>query len=271
MKWIVKKTNLTGNLRIPGSKSHTIRALLIATLAHGTSIIRGALLDGDGASALNAASKLGAKISVIDSVITIEGIGDNLNGGEELIYMGNSGTGTRLFATAAALGSRKRLFDGDHSLHSRPMKPLFDALRNLGASFNTKQNDCDIPFSISGPLTGGKTHVSGISSQFLSSILMSAPLVKDNTVTVIVDDLQEKPYVEITLWWLDKLGIQYNINNTFEIFKIPGNQTYKPINIIHRCCTIISNNYFDTKTTINISNNNVRSIMLYSDIYNEIT
>ncbi len=231
MKWRVRKSKLSGSVPVPPSKSHTIRALLVATLAEGESRLKSPLMDGDGASALNAARSLGAFLRLEGDTLTVRGIGGNLGGGSERVDMGNSGTGLNMFMSAAAIGSRSRLFDGDSSLRSRPVKSLLDALAELGAVYEMKSDSGQhLPFSIRGPIHGGKTTVSGLTSQYLSSLLMVAPLLEGDSV-ITVSNLHEKPYVEITLWWLSMLGIRYEVNKDFSTFKVFGGQKYKAIDM----------------------------------------
>ena len=229
MRWRVKPSKLSGRIITPSSKSHTIRALLIATLASGRSVIKDALLKGDGESALNAAKALGAKCEIVDENLIIDGVAENFNLGDDSIFMGNSGTGTRLFTSAAALGTKNRVFDGDDSLRSRPMKPLLVALKKLGADYSLKSTNSDLPFEISGPLKGGEVEIDGLTSQYLSSLLLTAPLIKNDT-KIVVKNLHEKPYVKITLWWLDKMGIKYAVNEDMSTYHIYGSQTYPTIN-----------------------------------------
>jgi 3-phosphoshikimate 1-carboxyvinyltransferase len=231
MKWKVGKSVLSGIIAIPPSKSHTIRALLIATLADGKSIICNPLLKGDGASALNAAQGLGATVNIIDNGVEISGVGADFNRGSDSLDLGNSGTGTNLFASAAALGNRPRRFDGDNSLRSRPFKPVLDALVGLGATYSLENESRDLPFLITGPLRGGITSVNGITSQFLSSILLSAPLIKNGNTTCNVYNLHEHPYVELTLWWLKRQGIKVDYKSDYSQFIIPGDQHYKSFEI----------------------------------------
>ena len=231
MKLIVRQSQLKGPITIPSSKSHTIRALLIGTLAPGTSTIRRPLLTGDGASALGAARNLGAKTVSQGEVFTITGRGDDYNSGSDFFDMGNSGTSTNLFTSAAALGSRKRKFDGDNSLRSRPFKHLLDALVPLGARYERERKDGDLPFTISGPLKGGTTTVNGLSSQYVSSLLFSCPLIKGGDTDFTVINIQEKPYIELTLWWLKKQGIKVEHSADYTKFHIPGNQSYKPFDM----------------------------------------
>jgi 3-phosphoshikimate 1-carboxyvinyltransferase len=230
MKWIVRPSKLSGTIAIPPSKSHTIRALLIASLANGTSTIRRPLLRGDGASAIGAARSLGAEINFNGDILTIKGIGPDFNKGQEYFDMGNSGTGTNLFASAAALGSKKRRFDGDNSLRSRPFKPVLDALKGLGVKYTLDASPRDLPFTIQGPIKGGTTTVDGFSSQFVSSLLFACPLVSSDT-DFTVYNLHEQPYIEITLWWLKKQNIRFECSLDRTKFHIPGNQSYSPFDI----------------------------------------
>lgn len=231
MKWIVRPSRLSGAITIPPSKSHTIRALLIGTLAEGTSRIRKPLLTGDGASALGAARSLGATVDYTGDLLTISGCGGDFSGGSDEFAMGNSGTGTNLFTSAAALGTRPRRFDGDHSLRSRPFKPLLDALVPLGARYTRERTNGDLPFTITGPLTGGTTTVDGVSSQFLSSLLFSCPLIDSEGTDISVVSLQEIPYVEMTLWWLEKQGVRFDHADDFSRFHVPGRQHYRAFDL----------------------------------------
>jgi len=231
MKWKVRSSNLCGNIAIPPSKSHTIRALLIASLAEGKSKIGKPLMSGDGASAIRAAETLGAGINVIGDDIEISGIGSDYNKGKTEFDMGNSGTGTNLFASAAALGSKLRRFDGDSSLRSRPFKPLLDSLSELGVHCNLETSGRDLPFTVCGPLRGGTASVNGFSSQFLSSLLLTCPLIVNGETTLNVYNLHEKPYVEITLWWLSRQNIRLEYDSEMTTFHIPGNQKYSPFNL----------------------------------------
>ena len=105
----------------------------------------------------------------------VSGVGGDYGRGSDHFAMENSGTSTNLFASVAALGSRRRRFDGDESLRSRPFRPLLAALKGLGATFGFERQVSDLPFWVCGPMRGGKTTVNGFSSQFVSSLLFSCP------------------------------------------------------------------------------------------------
>ena len=232
MKWIVRPSKLSGVITVPPSKSHTIRALIVATLAQGDSVIRRPLLEGDGASAIRAAVSLGATVDMRDGDLFVRGVGGDMGLGTDHIDMGNSGTGLNLFCSAAALGSRRRRFDGDASLRTRPVRPLLEALMQLGASVSMEgAGGQDLPFAISGPLRGGRATVDGISSQFVSSLLFAAPLIPDDT-HITVHNLHEQPYVEMTLWWLAGQGIDVERSREFTTYKVRGGQSYKPFDAV---------------------------------------
>lgn len=229
MKWKVKKSKLAGAIAIPASKSHTIRAMLVATLADGTSHIANVLTTGDGASAISAAKSMGASVAVSGtSGVTVQGVAGNYDLGFDDFNMENSGTSTNLFASAAALGSRLRRFDGDSSLHTRPFKPLLAALKNLGAGYSFESTKSDLPFAVKGPIKGGRTVVDGVSSQFVSSLLFSCPCAPQDT-RIEVENLHERPYVEMTMHWLDRQGIQYEASSDRTAFLVRGRQTYQAI------------------------------------------
>jgi len=230
MKIFVTKSKLQGQVSIPGSKSHTIRSFVFALLAKGKSQIERALLSEDTLSCLKGCENLGAQVFHEDNgSIIIHGNGSDIVPVVKMIDVGNSGTSLRLLTGVASLSSSLVSFDGDDSVRKRPMKPLLDALYNLGASISSKNNKGRCPISIKGPVKGGRTQISGITSQFLSSLLIVTPLAKDDSV-IFVKNLHEKSYVGITLSWLDRLGIEYE-NSNMEKFIIPGRQEYKPFKI----------------------------------------
>ena len=223
MKLTAKKSNLKGEILIPASKSHTIRAVAIATMAHGRSYLQNPLTSADARAALTAANEFGARITAKDDVWIIDGTGGHISNIASFVDVANSGTTLRIFSALAALASHPITFDGDSSIRKRPMTPLLSALQSLGVSIKALNDKC--PFTVRGPMQGGSTHVDGISSQFLTALLFSAPLAKADT-EIIVENLHEKPYVEITLDWLRSQNIQFE-QKGLDWFRIKGNQEYK--------------------------------------------
>jgi 3-phosphoshikimate 1-carboxyvinyltransferase len=216
-------SELKGEILIPASKSHTIRAVAMAGIAEGTSILRNYLVSADAISCINGLKEFGATITEKGKELTITGTGGLPKSTCKKIDVGNSGTSLRILTGLASLANFPIIFDGDKSIRSRPMTPLLSALEKLGAEIHSTDGKC--PFTIKGPIMGGKTTVNGISSQFLTSLLFACPLAADDT-EIIVENLHERPYVEITLDWLRKLNIKFE-KKELDWFRIPGGQKYK--------------------------------------------
>jgi 3-phosphoshikimate 1-carboxyvinyltransferase len=214
---------ISGSIHIPASKSHTIRAVAFASVAEGVSTLRNPLMSDDAKSAIEGAIEMGASVQLSDDWI-IRGIGGIPGETCRNINVGNSGTSLRIFTALCALGSHPITFDGDKSIRQRPMMPLLSALENLGVEIiDSSGGKC--PFTIKGPIKGGKTTVNGVSSQFLTALLIACPLAPTDT-EIIVESLNEKPYIEITLDWLRRMGINFE-KQGLEWFKIYGKQQYK--------------------------------------------
>lgn len=224
MIWSVKpSTGLSGRIAVPGSKSHTIRAVIAALLSKGTSEILSPLYSADTRSALNAASALGAVVEESRELWKITGTGKNFRIPPQAVDLGNSGTTMRIITAAAALGNREITFDGDNSLRSRIMQGELTALTRLGASCQSR--DGFAPLSVKGPLKGGKTTVDGTTSQYLTALLMALPLAESDSV-LDLEFLNEGDYVKITLDWLKNCGISVTAATDMLHYEIPGNQEY---------------------------------------------
>ena len=230
MKLQVENSSLKGNVVIPGSKSHAIRALIISSLAKGESEIVRPLDSSDISSCIDACRALGADI-IKGETWKVKGTGGHPTVPENIIDVGNSGTTARLAAGMASLGPNTgyTIMTGDRQTRKRPMGSLLSALNNLGANAYSTKGDGTLPAVIRGRLKGGETSVDGVTSQFLSSLLLCCPLAEGNA-SITVSNLNEKPYVEMTLWWLDKQKIQYQ-QRGLESFEITGEQRYKPFRI----------------------------------------
>jgi 3-phosphoshikimate 1-carboxyvinyltransferase len=225
VKLIVNKTKeLTGDIGIPGSKSHTVRAVVIASLAEGISKITNPLKSADTIAAADACSALGAEIEIKDDAWFVRGFAGKPKQPDGVIDFANSGASSRLIMSVIALGGVNAIIDGDNSLRKRPMQPLIDALSNLGVSARSSDGNGCLPIEISGKLVGGTTEVDCRSSQYVSSLLISCPLAEKDTV-ITVKNICEKPYIEMTLGWLDEQGIEYE-NDKLESFRIRGDQRY---------------------------------------------
>lgn len=217
--------SLSGEITIPSSKSHTIRALLIAAMAKGESTIINPLDSSDTRSCIEAIKILGAKIKLENNRWIVNGTGGDIHPVADTIDVGNSGTTLYLAAGLAALSSHKITFTGDDQIKSRPVESLLTSLKDLGAEISISgKNGCP-PFSIQGPLTGGKTSIECPTSQYLSSLLLCTPLVNGNT-EIEVPLLREQPYVEMTLKWLNEQFVMYDTTD-FKNFFIPGGQQFE--------------------------------------------
>lgn len=228
MKLIVSKSRLKGTVAIPASKSHTIRAVAIASLAAGQSRIHTPLLSGDTQAALDCYRALGAEIDTSDPKLwKVTGTGGQITTPREIVDVGNSGTTLRIAMGSAALApaGQTTTFTGDEQIRSRPVGPLMDALGNLGAKCKSLKNNGKAPVEITGKLTGGKTTIAASTSQYLSSLLLCAPPAPEDT-EIDVTLLNEPDYVQMTLDWLDKQQIEYE-NQQMRKFKIKGSQSYK--------------------------------------------
>ena len=232
MKLIVRKSRLKGTVTIPASKSHTIRAVTIASLASGQSTIRSPLVSSDTQAAVDCYRALGAKIDTTEPAIwKVIGTAGQIKVPEKIIDVGNSGTTLRIAMGSAALAQAGQsiTFTGDQQIQSRPVRPLMDALSNLGARCKSIKNNGKAPIEVTGKLKGGKTTIAASTSQYLTSLLLCTPLAaKDTEIDVTL--LNEPGYVQMTLDWLDKQGIEYKHEN-MQLFKIKGNQSYKAFDI----------------------------------------
>lgn len=224
----IKPRKPSGVVDIPASKSQTIRALLIAAFARGESVIRHPLLSSDTISCMNAIRQLGANLSLSEdgSVLQIDSRGFSEGTDEIEIDAGNSGTTEYLLMAMAASLDRPIRIIGDEQLTARPVGPLEASLKDLGATIMTDNGKP--PIYIKGPLKGGRTLIECKTSQYLSALLLGTPMATGDS-EIDCSLLFEKPYVNMTLDWLDKQGIEYEITDDLMHARIKGNQRYSPI------------------------------------------
>ena len=226
MKCKVEKAKLTGIITCPPNKSYTHRAIFLASLAKGKSVIRNVLLSRDTIATINACKAFGAEISIDGSTVTVESKGKVIPQKSE-IDATNSGTTIRISAAIAALSDTKIILTGDSSLKKRPMQPLLDALGKLGAACTS--TDGKPPITVKGKILGGNTNISGsVSSQFISALLMAAPKTEKGITLEIEGDLVSKPYLDATVATMKKFGAFVNTILPYKKYNIPK-QDYKPI------------------------------------------
>jgi 3-phosphoshikimate 1-carboxyvinyltransferase len=217
---------------IPASKSHTIRAIAIASLADGESLIHNPLDSQDAQSCVRTYRSLGAAINIENPRLwTVRGTGGKIQAPKDIIDVGNSGTTLNIAIGSAALikPDQEITFTGDYQIQSRPVGTLCKALSQLGAkAWTTKGNDC-APVKVQGRLNGGSISIECPTSQYLSSLLLACPLAGGDT-EIDVPLLHEPDYAKITLDWLDKQKIRYTRQDMAH-FSIPGRQVYKPFDL----------------------------------------
>ena len=225
MNTVLFPGSIWGQVDIPASKSQTIHALLIALFSRGVSTITNPLLCSDTQACLDFCTKLGATIRYSDETMVVDSTALTPRDGLE-IDCKNSGT-TLYFATALActLGVDIK-FTGDSSLQRRPVRPLLASLHDLGANADPEIENA--PYSVCGPLLGGHTSIRCMTGQFLTALMLAAPLAKEDT-TMDVFLLRERSAVQTTEIWLEKQGIDFFRDDDMNHYTVRGNQRYKPL------------------------------------------
>ncbi|WP_061011978.1 3-phosphoshikimate 1-carboxyvinyltransferase [Photobacterium leiognathi] len=221
---------INGEVNLPGSKSVSNRALLLAALAKGTTRLTNLLDSDDIRHMLNGLKLLGVNYQLSDdkTVCEVQGLGHAFSPEQALeLYLGNAGTAMRPLAAALCLGGGEFVLTGEPRMKERPIGHLVDALRSAGADIEYLENENYPPLKIKGTgLKGGEVEIDGsISSQFLTAFLMAAPLAKADTVIRIKGDLVSKPYIDITLHIMAQFGVEVE-NRDYQEFFVKGNQSY---------------------------------------------
>ena len=225
MKITTETSALRGEVLIPASKSHTIRAVAISSLAHGKSTIHHPLRSSDCFAAVGAGRLFGATIETGDSW-EVNGFGGAPRVPENVVDVKNSGTTLNFFMGTASLVEGTTVLTGDEQIVRRPVQPLIEALKDLGAEAYSTRNNGLPPVVVKGRLKGGKTRFKGIISQYLSSLLIHCPLVERDSEFEVYD-VYEKPYIEMTMRWLDRQAIRYEASEDFSRYKVYGGQSYQ--------------------------------------------
>lgn len=219
-------------VKVPGSKSYTNRALLVAALAEGKSHLSGVLFSDDTERMLDSLQKLGHQIEIDRDNCTVQMTG---NGGKIPVEtadlnIGNAGTAARPLVSYAALGHGTYRFDGAEPMRkSRPMADLLAALRQLGVTVKSKMGNDRFPLVvIANGLIGGSVRLNASkSSQFLTSLLMVAPATEQGMKIKLEGPLISQPYIDITLSVMRTFGASVT-DHDYRLFTVPGGQTYQP-------------------------------------------
>ncbi|MBU4564128.1 MAG: 3-phosphoshikimate 1-carboxyvinyltransferase [Desulfarculus sp.] len=226
MKFIVTRSSLQGTTRIPGNKSATARAIILAALAEGASKVGNCLPGLDSFSIVEMMRALGAKIDTSKpDYWTFEGVANQPQVPACVLDAGNSGTGYYQIAAIASLVNGCSVVSGDYQICRRPAQPLIEALNDLGADVVSTRGNGLAPLVVKGPMRGGKTKLPGVNSQWLSPLLIAGGLTPEG-ITVVEDNLMERPYVDMTMGWIRTAGGQVSHDN-YDVFTVPGGQKYK--------------------------------------------
>ena len=213
-------------VRVPGSKSITNRALLLAALCQGTSRLEGALFSDDTRYMSEALIQLGVPVRFDEkgAWFEVDGQGGRFAGEVEL-FLGNAGTAVRFLTAALCLGEGTFNLDGVPRMRQRPIGDLLGALRTLGAKILSLGECLPLEIEANG-LSGGKVAIRGdASSQFLSALLLVGPKTRDGLDVSIEGPLFSKPYVEMTLSMLSQWGATSS-SEELQSFHIPGGQDF---------------------------------------------
>ncbi|MGD2106506.1 MAG: 3-phosphoshikimate 1-carboxyvinyltransferase [Nitrosopumilaceae archaeon] len=221
----IEKSRLSGNLICPPNKSYTHRAIFIASLAGNGSKVENVLFSADTNATIDACRNFGAQLEKKESSIIVKkSIGEGIF--VPKINAENSGTTIRIASGIASLFPKQTTLTGDASLQTRPMQPLLDALESIGAKCSSTNGKP--PIEITGKISGGEVTIPGsFSSQFVSALLISAPLTEKGVSLSIEGNLVSKPYLDATIATMRNFGVTVQTLIPYKRYHIAP-QIYKP-------------------------------------------
>jgi len=218
-----------GAVRLPGSKSISNRTLLLAALAHGTTVIRDLLASDDTDRMLDALRTLGVAVEKTgEHDYRVVGVPNGFTNRQADLFLGNAGTAFRPLTAALALAGGHYKLSGVARMHERPIGDLVDALRQIGANINYLGREGFPPLDIKPAAiqSGGIVRIRGdVSSQFLTALLMALPTTGVETTIEVIGELISKPYIEITLKLMAQFGVIVR-RDGWQRFIVPGNKRY---------------------------------------------
>ena len=279
---------LNATVRVPGSKSLTNRALLIASLANGTTHLTNALFSDDSRYFAKALQILGFDVQLDEAnhSMTVTGMGGKIPAKKAELFIGNAGTAARFLSAFLTLGNGEYILDGEPRMRERPIGDLVEALEQLGcdiqplqkaASRGGKQICPPVKITASG-LKGGKTKIAGdISSQFLSALLMVAPYSKNPIEITLSTDLNSKPYADMTISIMKDFGVEIE-RSGYKSFKVSPSNYQLPITNYPIESDASAASYFFAAPAIcggtvkveNISRNSVQGDVAFVDVLKQM-
>jgi 3-phosphoshikimate 1-carboxyvinyltransferase len=203
---------LNATVPVPGSKSLTNRALLIAALADGPTTLINAIVSDDSQRFMESLERLGFSIARSGgagqgSIVTVTGLGGRIPAAHAELFVGNAGTAARFLTPLLALGRGEYVLDGDSRMRERPIGDLLDALEQLDVNAESATGCPPVKVWATG-LPGGRTTVAGdVSSQFLSGLLMVAPYARSPMEIQVTGELNSRPYVDMTVAIMADFGV----------------------------------------------------------------
>ncbi|SDZ24064.1 3-phosphoshikimate 1-carboxyvinyltransferase [Thermoactinomyces sp. DSM 45892] len=214
---------VNGRIRVPGSKSWTNRALIIAAMAEGTSRLSGVLKSDDTYWCIHTLRQLGVLVEIDGDEVIIEGVGGDWLNKDETLYIGSAGTTARFLPglLAASQGGHWTM-EGSTSMSKRPMATLITALQELGAQIKYSGEEGFLPIQIEGKgIHGGVVHISGkTSSQFISGLLIASSYAKEPVTIHVVDHIVQHAYVKITLDLMEQFGAHVEYDDSLTTIKV---------------------------------------------------
>ncbi len=235
MKPFLHRPNLC--VVVPGSKSITNRALMIAALADGTTTLKGVLFSDDSRVFMDALKTLGFSLDVREeeAVVKVTGCGGQIPRREASVYVGSAGTAARFLTAMLALSGGTYEMTCSGQMKARPMRPLLEALELLGVQFLYREEPYAFPFLIRG--REEMSHMEAIplnidkSSQFLSALLLAGVLRKDGLRIRLTGTRDARSYVGITMKMMQEFGAHVQICRKDEYEVLPG-QAYQGDNLV---------------------------------------
>jgi 3-phosphoshikimate 1-carboxyvinyltransferase len=223
---VTKSRDLRGEVRMPRSKTHSFRALILASLADGISFVRNPKLSGDWHEAVKAMCMYGANIEEVEpGVFRVEGVGGRLQTPGDVINVNNSGTMLFFVAGVAAACPGWSVITGDESIRTlrKISRNLFEPFEALGVQIISTKNDGMAPLLIKGKVDGGVAHMDGVGCQPVFSVLLASAF-SQKPVEVFARNPGERAYIDLLLYWFRKVGLHYeNVDGKHEHYRFPGN------------------------------------------------
>jgi len=227
MKIVKKIENLNVETTASPSKAHTLRALIIGSLAEGTTVIKNPLLGQDQLNVISCLGKLGVKIDLTSNKIIVEGSGGKYRPVENQLNVGESGVGMNFLGAAANLSDKPVIITGSKRLSERPIDEVINGMRQLGCKIDYLDKEGFPPVKIyGGGIKGGNATIKGSkTSQYFSAIVISSPYAETSVTLNCIDKMTEKPYFDISLQMMSEFGVEA-VNKNYKQIIIPCGKIY---------------------------------------------